>query len=74
VQPFRIITSTWSRLYEHIIATSTLAIPVMIINETSLSYLGWAFDRPRSVGGVVAGGANHPTVAQAPWLLLPAWS
>ena len=45
----------------HIIATSSLAIPVMIINETSLSFLG-----PRhppaghQLGRAAAGGAEHP--------------
>jgi peptide/nickel transport system permease protein len=56
----------------HIIATSTLAIPVMIINETSLSYLGLGIRPPASSGGVLLQEAqNIQTVAQAPWLLLP---
>ena len=34
----------------HIIAATTLAIPAMIISETSLSFLGSASGRPRSAG------------------------
>jgi peptide/nickel transport system permease protein len=56
----------------HIIATSTLAIPVMIINETSLSYLGLGIRPPAISWGVLLQEAqNIQTVAQAPWLLLP---
>lgn len=56
----------------HIIATSTLAIPVMIINETSLSYLGLGIRPPAISWGVLLQEAQTiQTVAQAPWLLLP---
>jgi peptide/nickel transport system permease protein len=56
----------------HIIATSTLAIPVMIINETSLSFLGLGIRPPAISWGVLLQEAqNIQTVAQAPWLLLP---
>jgi len=56
----------------HIIATSTLAIPVMIISETSLSYLGLGIRPPAISWGVLLQEAqNIQTVAQAPWLLLP---
>ncbi|MBI4789964.1 MAG: ABC transporter permease [Chloroflexi bacterium] len=56
----------------HIIATSTLAIPVMIISETSLSYLGLGIRPPAISWGVLLQEAqNIQTFAQAPWLLIP---
>ena len=56
----------------HIIATSTLAIPVMIISETSLSYLGLGIRPPAISWGVLLQEAqNIQTLAQAPWLLIP---
>ena len=56
----------------HIIATSTLAIPVLIISETSLSFLGLGIRPPAISWGVLLQEAqNIQTVAQAPWLLLP---
>ena len=59
-------------LTSHIIATSTLAIPVLIISETSLSFLGLGIRPPAISWGVLLQEAqNIQTVAQAPWLLLP---
>ncbi len=56
----------------HIIATSTLAIPAMIISETSLSYLGLGIRPPAISWGVLLQEAQTiQTVAQAPWLLAP---
>ena len=56
----------------HIIATSTLAIPVLIISETSLSYLGLGIRPPAISWGVLLQEAqNIQTIAQAPWLLTP---
>lgn len=56
----------------HIIATSTLAIPVMIINETSLSFLGLGIRPPAISWGVLLQEAQTiQTVAQAPWLMMP---
>ena len=56
----------------HIIATSTLAIPAMIINETSLSFLGLGIRPPAISWGVLLQEAqNIQTVALAPWLLVP---
>lgn len=56
----------------HIIATSTLAIPVMIVSETSLSFLGLGIRPPAISWGVLLQEAqNIQTVAQAPWLLIP---
>ncbi len=56
----------------HIIATSTLAVPAMIINETSLSFLGLGIRPPAISWGVLLQEAqNIQTVALAPWLLVP---
>lgn len=56
----------------HIIATSTLAIPVMIVSETSLSFLGLGIRPPAISWGVLLQEAqNIQTIAQAPWLLVP---
>jgi len=70
---FRIITRHMVPAFmSHIIATSTLAIPVMIINETSLSFLGLGIRPPAISWGVLLQEAqNIQTVAQAPWLLMP---
>ena len=56
----------------HIIATSTLAIPVMIVTETSLSFLGLGLRPPAISWGVMLQEAqNIQTLALAPWLLYP---
>ena len=56
----------------HIIATSTLAIPVMIVTETSLSFLGLGMRPPAISWGVMLQEAqNIQTLALAPWLLFP---
>jgi len=56
----------------HIIATSTLAIPVMVINETFLSFLGLGMRPPAISWGVLLQEAqNLQSIALAPWLLLP---
>ncbi len=56
----------------HIIATSTLAIPVMIISETTLSFLGMGIRPPAISWGVLLQEAQTiQVVAQAPWLLFP---
>jgi peptide/nickel transport system permease protein len=56
----------------HIIATSTLAIPVMIVTETSLSFLGLGMRPPAISWGVMLQEAqNIQTLALAPWLLVP---
>jgi peptide/nickel transport system permease protein len=58
--------------YSHIIATTTLAIPVMIINETFLSFLGLGLRPPAISWGVLLQEAqNLQSIALAPWLLLP---
>ena len=70
---FRVITRHMlPAMTSHIIATSTLAIPVLIISETSLSFLGLGIRPPAISWGVLLQEAqNIQTVAQAPWLLLP---
>jgi len=57
----------------HIIASVTLAIPGMILSETSLSFLGLGLRRPVVSWGVLLFDAqNVRAVATAPWLLLSA--
>lgn len=57
----------------HIIASVTLAIPGMIISETSLSFLGLGLRPPVVSWGVLLQDAqNVYSVARAPWLMTPA--
>jgi peptide/nickel transport system permease protein len=57
----------------HIIAATTLAIPAMIISETSLSFLGLGLRPPAVSWGVLLQQAqNIQAVAISPWLLTPA--
>jgi peptide/nickel transport system permease protein len=66
---FRHMAPTMS---SHIIAAVTLAIPVMIINETFLSFLGLGLRPPAISWGVLLQEAqNLQSIALAPWLLLP---
>jgi peptide/nickel transport system permease protein len=56
----------------HIIAALTLAIPSMILSETSLSFLGLGLRYPAISWGVLLQEAqNIRSVAFAPWLLWP---
>ncbi len=56
----------------YIIANLTLAIPGMILGETSLSFLGVGMRPPSVSWGVILNEAQKlRVVAQAPWLLLP---
>ncbi|WP_205758569.1 ABC transporter permease [Qingshengfaniella alkalisoli] len=56
----------------HIIATATLAIPGMILAETSLSFLGLGLQSPVISWGVLLQEAqNLRALADAPWLLWP---
>jgi peptide/nickel transport system permease protein len=56
----------------HIIAALTLAVPEMIIAETSLSFLGLGLRDPAISWGVLLRDAqNIRSVALAPWLLAP---
>lgn len=57
----------------HIIAAASLAIPAMILAETSLSFLGLGLQPPIISWGVLLQEAqNVRSVATAPWLLWPA--
>ena len=57
----------------HIIASSTLMIPFIIISETSLSFLGLGLRPPAISWGVMLQAAqNVQTIALTPWQLIPA--
>src|SRR6266567_5126015 len=57
----------------HIIAATTLALPAIIIFETSLSFLGLGMRPPAVSWGVMLQSAsNVRSAAVSPWLLLPA--
>ncbi len=56
----------------HIIATTTLAIPAIIIAETSLSFLGLGLRQPAISWGVLLHEAqNLQAVGLAPWVMIP---
>lgn len=56
----------------HIIAAITLAVPLMILNETFLSFLGLGMRPPAISWGVLLQEAqNLQSVVNAPWLLIP---
>ncbi len=56
----------------HIIASTTLALPAMIISETSLSFLGLGLRPPAISWGVLLQDAqNIQALAISPWLLIP---
>ena len=57
----------------HVIAATTLALPAMIISETSLSFLGLGLRPPAISWGILLQDAqNIQTLALAPWLLAAA--
>lgn len=59
--------------YSHVIASATLAIPIMIVSETSLSFLGLGLRPPAISWGVLLQAAqNVQTIALTPWLMIPA--
>jgi peptide/nickel transport system permease protein len=59
----------------YIIAVATLAIPGMILAETTLSFLGLGLQAPIVSWGVLLREAqNIRTVASAPWLLAPGFA
>jgi peptide/nickel transport system permease protein len=59
-------------LTSHVIVTMTLAVPGMILGETSLSFLGLGLRPPITSWGVLLKEAmNVQAVAQQPWLLTP---
>jgi peptide/nickel transport system permease protein len=56
----------------HIIASTTLAVPFMIIAETALSFIGIGLREPAISWGVLLQDAqNIQTVALYPWLMIP---
>lgn len=56
----------------HIIAATTLALPLMIVAETSLSFLGLGLRAPAISWGVMLQQAqNVQSVALAPWMMVP---
>ena len=59
-------------LTSHIIASLTLAIPLMILAETGLSFLGLGLTPPAISWGVLLKEAqNVISISQAPWLFIP---
>ena len=57
----------------HVIAATSLALPAMIISETSLSFLGLGLRPPAVSWGILLQDAqNIETLALAPWLLASA--
>ena len=61
-------------LYSHIIAAVSLAIPLMIISETALSFLGLGMQSPAiSWGTLLQGTQNVQSVALYKWLMIPAF-
>jgi peptide/nickel transport system permease protein len=72
-RPRRLIFKHMLPLFtSHIIAATTLAFPVMIIAETSLSFLGLGLRDPAVSWGVMLQQAqNIQSVALSPWMLIP---
>jgi len=59
--------------YSHLIASVTLAIPFMILSETSLSFLGLGLQPPAVSWGVLLQDAQDvQAIALTPWLMIPA--
>ncbi len=57
----------------HIIATTSLAVPAIIIAETALSFLGLGLRPPTiSWGTLLFEAQNLNAISNAPWLMLPA--
>ena len=57
----------------HIIASTTLRVPRMIISETALSFLGLGMRPPAVSWGVLLQAAQSiQTIALSPWLMTPA--
>jgi peptide/nickel transport system permease protein len=56
----------------HIIAATTLALPLMIVAETALSFLGLGLRPPAVSWGVMLQEAqNIQAIALSPWMLIP---
>jgi len=72
-QPRIIFRHMMPALISHVIAVTTLALPAMIISETSLSFLGLGLRPPAISWGVMLQQAqNVQAIALTPWLLIPA--
>ena len=57
----------------HIIATTTLALPYMIISETALSFLGLGLRAPAiSWGTLLFDAQDVAAIVTTPWMLIPA--
>lgn len=72
-RPRRVIFAHMVPLFaSHIIAATTLALPLMIVAETSLSFLGLGLRPPAISWGVMLQQAqNVQAVALSPWMLVP---
>ncbi len=71
-RPRIILRHMLPQMTSHIIATVTLAVPLMILAETSLSFLGLGLQPPLISWGVLLREAqNIRSIAEAPWLFLP---
>lgn len=72
-RPRRVIFTHMVPLFaSHIIAATTLALPLMIVAETSLSFLGLGLRPPAISWGVMLQQAqNVQALALSPWLLVP---
>jgi peptide/nickel transport system permease protein len=72
-QPRIIFRHMLPSFLSHIIAATTLAVPRMIISETSLSFLGLGLRAPAmSWGTLLQDAQSIQALAISPWLLLPA--
>ena len=59
--------------YSHIIAQASLSLPLMIVTETSLSFLGLGLRPPAvSYGVLLKDAQNVQSVANMPWSFIPA--
>lgn len=59
-------------MFSYLIVRLTMAVPFMILGETSLSFLGLGMQAPAVSWGVLLQNAqNFRTIALHPWLLLP---
>jgi peptide/nickel transport system permease protein len=57
----------------HLIAAVTLALPAMILAETSLSFLGLGLQAPAiSWGTLLRDAQNVSAIVATPWMLIPA--
>lgn len=70
---YNIIYHMLPNALSHIIVVGTLAIPVMIIVEASLSFLGLGIQPPMtSLGVLLQEAQNVRTIVNFPWLFTPA--